>query len=425
MIQVYRIFFTTWLFGAKNSPARRAVRDLFEKSSYRYSSKEQADLFATFRCLVQGLQLIWKPVSPVKIQPIMVYDIHLKFKDGDLSYLRYNGVPQAGFISRDEMSIGNFLFRLVNSLALFVLATVILPKSLLSTDRRRAAMIIPELAGISIILTSLLDRCREVYYFSAYEKETMFCSVLLRRAGIKVYLIPSSNPIHYFYKFVSCDTFIITAPFQILEMQRLRENWDIKEYKIWKPFESDDIVLNNGETPKYDIGLMSSATHLRVKEGHFNPTGFADYKAEQAMITCIAQMVKQRGYKVLIYLHPSERKSTETMEVTRDFYRTHFEVEPSFAPIDKPSRHYFNLVNIAVAGFSSVQIERLYGGYKTIFAPMGFLENYFEDTRLEAISAGNDVELKNLLAGCLILSDSEFFKRFGLQAYHHDYYDSI
>ena len=78
---------------------------------------------------------------------------------------------------------------------------------------------------------------------------------------------------------------------------------------------------------------------------------------------------------------------------------------------------------IGISGFSSAQIERLYGGYRTLFAPMGFLKNYFKDERLDKISVNDYPELETSILKLLGTSDEDFFKEYHLTDYHWKAYE--
>jgi len=75
---------------------------------------------------------------------------------------------------------------------------------------------------------------------------------------------------------------------------------------------------------------------------------------------------------------------------------------------------------VGIAVYSSSQAERLFGGFKTLFAPMGYLKNFFPGNTFDSISIQNYEGLKQMMIELQKISDDEFFKRFSLGEYRWD-----
>lgn len=241
---------------------------------------------------------------------------------------------------------------------------------------------------------------KNISLFSAFEKDVLFLSYYLsKELNLHVKIIPSSNPISMFYKKVFCDTFVFTAPFQKKEYEILKDNWSVKEFENWPPFGSDKVLINNVDTEIREkvIGFISSGLELRrfLKFTSFNDN---EYLAEIHLIEFLNKFITENlDYSLIIYLHPLEKSTNENLEFVTKFYKESFTQSVRFAPINTPTKQSFNLCNIGVSGFSSAQMERLWAGHKTLFAPFHYLSNYFNDIVLDSISGTSDLELEKLI----------------------------
>lgn len=421
----YLVFTRTSLFALFGSTKESLIiHDLFHKFSYRYTQPESSSFVSPFRYLKRSVLLLVKrnnPVVQTYNNATWVYDNKSSFEKVDKDYLKFNGVENVGFISRDALPNEFNAFGVVGLLLqLLVLFSFLLPFSLLSKDKAKSSLVLLELTE-NLMLANALKRlmCKEVYIFSAFEKDTIFASYLFEQNGIKVHLVPSSNPISNYYKHVICHSFIFTAPFQVKEFDMLKENWFLKEKRSWKPFESQMVRLNKERNePPYKLGFVSSAMFLRAEQAHNNPSGNSDFEAEMALIDGLKKYLNKREHSLIIYLHPFEKSSKENQHAAISFYEKQFGNQIAFAPFHELSKLHFNLCSLAVSGFSSAQIERLYGGYKVLFAPMGHMKNYFSDERLNGISAQTYNDLEMMLDKMLVMSDASYFDFYGLQDYH-------
>ncbi len=415
------------LFGAKKE--RLIINDLFHKFSYRYTKPESLSFASPFRYFRRSVLLLAKRNNLVK-KPFdntsFVYDNKLSFENVDKDYLKFNGIEKVGFISRDSLpNEMNTLGALGLTLHLVVLFGFLLPFSFLNKDKAKSSLILLELTENLLLAKALKNLlCKEIYVFSAFEKDITFASYFLEYNNIKVNLVPSSNPISSYYKHVICSSFIFTAPFQLKEYESLKDNWFYKVKRSWKPFESHLVRLNLGDNePPYKLGFVSSAMFLRAKMDHNNPTGNSDFEAEMALIDGLKKYLKNREHSLIIYLHPFEKSSKENQQTAISFYEKQFGNKIAFAPFHELSKLHFNMCSLAVSGFSSAQIERLYGGYKVLFAPMGHMKNHFSDERLDDISAQSYIDLEKKLDEILLMSDETFFDFYKLKDYHWTSYE--
>jgi hypothetical protein len=80
---------------------------------------------------------------------------------------------------------------------------------------------------------------------------------------------------------------------------------------------------------------------------------------------------------------------------------------------------------VSIAAYSSTNLERLYAGFKTLYAPLGIRSDYYADSALNNIAAFDESALRSLLKLSSQKSDNEFFTSNQLEAYHHNYYRSL
>ena len=93
-----------------------------------------------------------------------------------------------------------------------------------------------------------------------------------------------------------------------------------------------------------------------------------------------------------------------------------------FADISTTSKASFHLAEICIAGFSSSQFERLFGGFKAILAPMGEMDDHFLDDSLIPIIANSHLELLALIDQYTGCSENEFFLNKEFRQYHWSWY---
>lgn len=108
---------------------------------------------------------------------------------------------------------------------------------------------------------------------------------------------------------------------------------------------------------------------------------------------------------MLIYLHPKEKKH---LAQAKAIYSESLNVQFEFADVGWPSRELFDLCELTVSEFSSSQFERLFGGFKTVFATMGEMNDHFVDKSIDTIFANTYLELEQLLENNLGNSTNSF-----------------
>ncbi len=410
---------------------KMVIYDLFNKFTYRYSRDQETLFVNIFRNYKKATRLLFtsKKMELVKGRELFVYEGTVDFMDSITYYIEANVGRKFNFVIRSTLvnCIPKW-YRLICFLYLNLIFLYIAIGCLFSSQRAKRSIILLELTENLLIAWYLKkNACKELIVIMAYEKDiTFLCHFLQTRLKIKTTLVPSSNPIRFFYKNVISDKVVFTTPYQLKEYEDLKHNWIVEETDLWPPLNFQEIEINREgfkERRNKAIGFMSSASALRAHLKFTNQTGDDDWKAEYELIDCLKNiLMTEKDLSVIIYLHPLEKKNDENLAFAENYYSTKFGSKVEFAPLDKPSKSLLHLAEVSVSGFSSSQIERLYGGYKTLFAPMGYLENYFTDERLKGISANSEQELLTLLKNAFSISSDQFFEKYSLLPYRWDNY---
>jgi hypothetical protein len=404
--------------------------DLFNKFSYRYSKIESDSFLSPVRYFKAAMILLFKHLPETKqnfSSPIFTFDQKKEFQETDFDYLKYNGKNETLFVFRERLSNElNLIEKLYYLTQLLFVLIIVYLVAFFSNDKAKPSLILVELTEL-LLLSHVLKKknCRELYIFSPYEKDMTLICFLLQKQSIKINLIPSSNPISTLYKNVICNTFIFTARYQFREYEKLKQAWFVNTLQHWRPFESNSVKLNNKQDAQceFDIGLISSGMALREHLGHPSEYENRDVFAEKALVDGLSSFLKKNNnLRLIVYLHPIEKSKEEYLQFSLNYYKNFFGPKIGFAPLNVPSKQGFDLCSVAISVYSSTQIERLYGGYRTMFAPMGFFENFYSDDRLNAISVKNDIELAKMIEKLLTITDEDFFKIFNLMDYRWDSY---
>lgn len=428
--RAYLAFFKVSVLSILCKEKERAVyKHYINKATVRYSSVESKSHLSLLRYLKYSLKLIFVNNSLVSLQnSTVVFDSLSRHKQERNLYLSDFITKKRSFIARDELGgqLG-IIDRFISFLLLFVLFVVFFPLSILSKDKAKYGLILLELTEHTHLLKILNPhKVSDFYYFSAYSRDSPFlCYLLKKSTNIKISIIPSNNPISVHYSLVIADEFVFTAPYQLNEYQKLKKNW-IGEIStiIWPPFGYDVTLIKNKQqhTFQYQLGFLSSAFALRKHLGHNTlGSGMAE-RAELELIYSLVKIVKNKGYSILIFLHPLEKRTEKNLAFSLNYYRNLFGGEVEFSDFSKSSKSCYYKAEICISGSSSSQFERLFGGFKTILAPMGELDNYFLDDSLIPITANSHLELLGLIDKYARCSEYEFFSNKGLIKYHWSWY---
>lgn len=270
-----------------------------------------------------------------------------------------------------------------------------------------------------IVLNNLIDKLKnkqtkEVFYFSTYELESNILAKVFQNEGVHVIKIPSEVPISLWNKCILTDTLIICNAYQLEELDFHKSTIVFDKTLFWGP----ELILdylnlyksNEFVPPKNTIGFYSTASWVRVKEGHINQ-GVDMYQTELDVLTVLNELGENiESLKIKLFLHPKEKSSLYLSEAKRRYNDLLSDVSFEIVDVSKPSAFYFHEIDLAVAFNSTLMYERLYCGFKSLLMPNN--PNFpIPNSSMENICAKNMSELKELILNSLNLSTFEFFQK--------------
>jgi len=380
----------------------------------------------------QSLYLIWKKSEKLKSNYLVKEDI-LFCQGTNISttkeYLdNVFGISINGILRSSPPNLLNLFEKILLS---FFININLLFSIILYPLSKKYSYFNLSLNGLDIVANSLIvkyikkNRIKKFLIFSAYERDIPLLCYVLKKLNVETHLFPSANPIKLYYKLVYADKFWFSAPFQIYEAKELMNNWHVKEFGIVPLYDFYKIKKHEtGTKYKYKIGIISTGTMIREKM-NLSTIDKNLFTAEKVFLQTIKELI-DIGYiqkdEILVYLHPKEKRN---LEIASNLYHEIFGFKVNFAPIEVPSNQCFDLCEIGIAVMSTAQMERLFGGFKCIYAPLSFYQLNFSDPRLENIIAKNKNELINLINLLSKMTEKEFFEKFNLWEYHYSKFDKL
>lgn len=437
MLFVYRLYFVLLrcffaaLFGKQNQYA--AVWTSWSKGhTYRIIGANAAhDPLSFFRYFIRSWKRIWKQgeeIQPVKGQgdtKFIAYYQENWQTDHYLPYLqKLVHRPVSGILLREVMGVkGDGMFKLGVTFMLIKFSFFLFPVFIFSKKKGARALMLLQMTENYLLVKLLKKRGIEyVYFFGGFENDANVTAIFLKAAGIKLHKVPSSNPIKNFYKSVVSDAFSFTAPFQEEEYQVLKNDWFVDKTVQWPIFNftrlTPYIAAKFDEPRKNSIGFLSRGMWLRRERGD-SFLGVGEDTAEYEAMNAVKEYCLQRPEVVLwIFTHPIERKTPELYAKANQYYKNYFEgCSVNLPPAEKSSYELFHTVDLALASVSSSNMERLFCGYKTLYAPIGLTIDLFEGTAVDRIVCKSKDALMAKIDETLQCSIDEFFQKNGLKGY--------
>jgi hypothetical protein len=424
------LVFLRSIFGEKWS--RIALNKLFFDFTYRIPLNLKGKFKSVFVFSKISLKLLWSSADKAQSSfssEVVYYDYNSNKDSAIRDYFKnvFNEQPEYG-VFRDSLPNHLHVFEKI-IITLFLVLNSCFSIVFIAIKRNiNLAFLGLELIENSILLKFLTkNKVKKVLLLSAYERDITLLCYILRMIEIKTELFPSPNPLKLFYKYVYADKIWLSAPFQLNEAKELSVNWSVREYGQIPPFDFQLInKFKTGLTYLYKIGIISSGIAFRKKHG-IELGDENDYLAELKLYDIMKRILESGKVKkdeFVIFLHPKEKNKNDTDEIV-EYYKSIFGFKVNFCPIDTPAIKCFNLCEVAIATISTAQIERLFGGYKSVFASLSSLKSPFSDERLQKISANSYEELISLVDNVLGKSEEDFFKDYNLEDYHYSKFKNL
>lgn len=306
------------------------------------------------------------------------------------------------------------------------LAFLLFIASFFSDHRSRLGLILLQwVENTKMVLIAHQRSVKLIYFFGGYENDSCFTGLMAKATGIHLVTIPSANPIRNFYQQVVTDTFVFTADFQKVEFDKYCSMWEYSKIENWPFIEFSKLqpyVKNDGPNSKDFIGFLSRGAWLRKKRGVNAQNNNKDFEYEDRCMLALRNFLELNPqYTLIIFPHPMECHrpdlKLEAVKYYEDYYKG---LKVVF--YDKGLRSYqcFSEVNVTVAAISSANIERLYCGYKAMFAPLGAEIPFFSGSTLDNIVCRVESQFNNMLLDILSKDEDEYFETYELKPYRFD-----
>ncbi|MBK7309198.1 MAG: hypothetical protein IPI93_00005, partial [Sphingobacteriaceae bacterium] len=146
-------------------------------------------------------------------------------------------------------------------------------------------------------------------------------------------------------------------------------------------------------------------------------------KAEVDLIVALNLFLKEhRQYNLKIYLHPIEKKNETEFNFCKNECSTFLidcKDQVSFGAISENTINTFLTIDTAISTSSTLNFERLFCGYKTLFAPIGMDPSPFEGTVIKNICINRELDFNSKLLESLQLSEEEFISKNQLEGFYY------
>lgn len=401
---------------------------LISSKSYRVSKEDDVSIIFILRCAKKAITQIWLQQQCINYynreNSSAIYGGTSKFLDDKVNYISSltKEVVALG-INRDTISLkGNLIFKMFLTIDTLFFLVFFLFIGILKKRKNHLALILIEKIEI-IFLCKILRKHRisTLYFFSSYEKDANFTVLLLNIFKIQVTRIPSANPLKYFYKDVVSDVFCFTTPYQQYELKNIQSNWKVNNYYNW-PL-PNFLILNefirteqSSCDNKGTLGYISSGLWRRLERGTVISEDLP-VKCEAMLIKTLQHFVKTTGKKLLIYLHPIEKENLTIYELAKDYYRKAISNNIEFSSLENTTYSEFYKTDLCISAASTTNIERLYCGYKTFYAPINLDYLLFPGSSLNNICYTSESDLINNLNEALKMSTDDFFNYYKIQEF--------
>ncbi len=387
------------------------------------------DFFAVPRYYLRALRLLFiQKEKDVLIQEKTIYCQTASQVHQFSGYLyAVKGVEFDRLIFRDETQY-KFLWvsRMILVLFLSIISFVLFILSFFSHHRSRLGLIILQwVENTKLILIAHYWAVRKLYFFGGYENDSCYTGLLCRSFNIELVTIPSANPIRNFYQQLVTHTFVITADFQNVEFEKYKDSWEFLKVEQWPFIEFTKLqpfIKGNLKTERNVIGFISRGAWIRKKRGVDAQNNNRDFQYEERCMWLLKRFMQRfDGVKLIIMPHPMECHRPEVKAEAIKFYKDYFEnLNVKFYEDGLKTYQCFQNFNVTVTAISSTNIERLYCGYKAMFAPIGSEVEFFSGSTLDNIVCRSEDQFDTMLLDILAKEEDEFFSTYGLMPYRFD-----
>ncbi len=416
--------------NARNEyPAHIALECLHENRSYKLPATTDQDRWLGFRVLKRTLTRIYN--SQRIIQPKTAYDSIIisgteKLNRHATQYVKRSAkVNEPLYLAKDSISLHSGSIIYILTFLLF--GTWKAVECIFRSKKSNHALVISTVVEISLILYIVREtKINVVYDFVPYENDSNLLYLLLKKKNVTVCKIPSSNPLVTHHMKTLTDQIVLSNPYQLDEIERMRHEIYFTQIVHWPPEKAyvffPTYSPSRPEVKRNCIGFYSHGEWLR-KANNDADYGYNIGKEEVKILSYLRTYQQQHpDIKILIFPHPKEL-TPHNIEAAKSYYAQNLEGAQYeiFEHKDGTSMH-FHEVNIAVCAFSAVVFERLFCGFKILISSNAIRKFPLPENAINNICFDNYEELSTLLNEYLNVSDMAFFEATQLTGFLHTQY---
>jgi hypothetical protein len=396
--------------------AQIAIECLHEKRSYKLPATTDGDRWLGFRLLKRTLTRIFSIEktmrSDVDYDAIIISGTE-KLNNHATQYIKRSAkVKEPLYVAKDSISLHN-------SGALYLLLVLLFGswkavECFFRRKRSNHALVISTMVEISLILYLVKKtRVNVVYDFVPYENDSNLLYVLLKKKKVTVCKIPSSNPLVTHHIKTLTDQIVLSNPYQLDEIERIRHEIYFTQIVNWPP---DRAYLflpayspNRPKVERNCIGFYSHGEWLR-KANNDADYGHNIGMEEEKILNYLRDYQKEYPeIKILIFPHPKEL-APQNIHQAKNYYAEHLSgAHFEFFEHRGGTSMHFHEVNIAVCAFSAVVFERLFAGFKILISSNAIRNFPLPDNPINNICFDDYPTLKNKLNQYLDATDIAFF----------------
>lgn len=409
-----------------------AGKCLRENSSYRLDISSETDRMLGFR----EMKRTWARWNSPRMgfnwiekgSPVGLLSSNAANKEMILDYVQRSSSKKIGlWISKDELSgrpnFSTFEFMqfwftaLIWAFKIFFTSTFRSNRGLMIREMYENAILIDELRAISI---------QQIYHFVPYEKDSNVLSLLLRQIGVRCTFIPSAGPISKHNHTMIADEIVLVTPYQMEEYERKwKESIRCEKILRWIPeraFTYIDLYRNKSfRFSEKVIGYYSHGSWIRLKQKH--QSAEAATKKEEWILGLIKKYLETHAeVKLIVFPHPRERRA-DVLEETRAYYAGLLGTDRvEISSNAKSSAESFDLVDLAIAAYSSIVYERLFCGFKMIIGSPDRSGFPMENSSLSQIVFYDFEAMERFIDDAFGMPNDVFFKQYGIDGFHYTNY---
>ena len=331
------------------------------------------------------------------------------------------------FISRDLLG-GKFSNNNHGFFQWLFFAFVLSFRCIFSSKRANIALVIREVAELAWLLDFLKkNNIDHLYNFFPYEKDANLISLGCKKQNIKTTLIPSSGPLKLHNHTMIADEVVFVTPYHFEEYNSLLKDTIIcDEILKWIPEKAYTYIEryagNSFEDKKHVLGFYSHGSWLRSAQGH-SSDGLNLLESEERVLKDINRfLIENQEFSVIVFTHPRERMASILTETEKYYSDRLPKSQFSLASTKTKTAEAFEMVDIAVAAYSSIVYERLFCGFKMIIGTEGINGFPMHGSSLQSISYIGYDSFKSMLLEYSEMSREEFFDKLNLSDYKYTSY---